>query len=104
MNSPPMLMLPTLETSSRPSHFQYTHTSPATSTREENLLEGALPGRIIVLRLWEVSWPTKRAEVDIPVYIRHVAIRRIVFTCVGKQDHQAHHLCPGSKSSTCRRE
>src|SRR5437660_6825352 len=64
-----------LETSSRPSHFQYTHTSPATSTREENLLEGTLPGRIIVLRLLELSWPTKRAEVYIPLYNRHVEIR-----------------------------
>ena len=30
MNSPPMLTLHTFEISSRPSHFQYTHTSPAT--------------------------------------------------------------------------
>src|SRR5439155_3031834 len=95
MNSPPMLMLPTLETSSRPSHFQYTHTSPATSTREENLLEGTLPGRIIVLRLLELSWPTKRAEVYIPLDRKstrlnssHVAISYAVF-CLKKKNNSS---------------
>jgi hypothetical protein len=39
-----MLMSRTFDTSSRPWHCQYTHTSPGVWTREANLLEGAVAG------------------------------------------------------------
>ncbi len=45
MNKPPMLMSRTRETSSRPRHFQYTHTSPGAGTRDVNLLDGDVAGR-----------------------------------------------------------
>src|SRR4029077_19575905 len=44
INSPPMLMSRTRETSSCPLHSQYTHTSPGASTREVNLREGEVAG------------------------------------------------------------
>jgi len=49
MNNPPMLISRTRETSSRPWHRQYTHTSPGVGTREVNLLEGEVAGRDVVL-------------------------------------------------------
>ncbi len=45
MNNPPMLMFRTRETSSRPWHCQYTHTSPGAGTRDVNLLDGEVTGR-----------------------------------------------------------
>jgi len=54
MNNPPMLISRTRETSSRPWHRQYTHTSPGVGTREVNLLdgdvgrEGVFPGTMVL--------------------------------------------------------
>lgn len=45
MKSPPMLIFRTEETSSRPWHFQYTHTPAGARTREVNRREGAVVGR-----------------------------------------------------------